>query len=385
MAVAGARQRSPLMICPTNAAAVRCWPTSPSPSVRRTASGSSGPTAWASRRCCSCWPASSRPTRAHRPRPAHRHRGLSGPGTRSTGGRDGHGGLGPPHRLPGRRGRAGPGGGGARRGTRAAEERYEVALERFDCCRGGRSGGPHRTGPDELGLGPTWPIGRSRRCRAARGPGWPWPPSSSPASTSPCSTSPPTTSTSTASTAWRLGGGSQGRHGRRLPRPRLPRAHGDERAGARPPLAIRPPVRGRVDGLPGRASPRRSACRRGLRAVRVPARRSWPIGPSASASGLPPGVRRESQATPGQRQGPARLPDQPHREAGVQGPPDRAGHRGAGRGGEAVGGVGPPLRHRSGAAGRSGGGPSRAGPSSSEAPSGWDRSTSRSAGRTGWR
>jgi hypothetical protein len=46
-------------------------------------------------------------------------------------------------------------------------------------------------------------------------------------------------------------------------------------------------------------------------------------GPSASASGRPPGSARRPGAR-GQRQGPARLPHQPHREAGLQGPPDRA-------------------------------------------------------------
>ena len=69
------------------------------------------------------------------------------------------------------------------------------------------------------------------------------------------------------------------------------------------------------------------------------------------------GVATRDQVAPRQRQGPARLPDQPDREAGVQGPPDRAGAGRPRRGGEAVGGMGPALHHRAGRAGRGHRGP----------------------------
>ena len=160
---------------------------------------------------------------------------------------------------------------------------------------------------------------------------------------------------------------------------------GDHGARARRARPARPrEFGGGWAGLPGGAGQRPPPCRRGLRAsttasagrARGPGRAPAPVGHHRG----PPGDAQPA----GQRQGPARLPDQPHREAGVQGPPDRAGPGRPRGGGEAVGGVGPPLHHRGGGPGRRGGGPAdRGGDRAGHVPP-RARSTSRSTGASGW-
>ena len=113
----------------------------------------------------------------------------------------------------------------------------------------------------------------------------------------------------------------------------------------------RPGVRRWLGRVPGGAGHRPAAGRGVLRALPAHPVRPPPAGRTATSVGHVRGGPR-GPVPPGQRQGPARLPDQPDREAGVQGPPDRAGHGRPRRGGEAVGGLGPPLHHRGDGPGR---------------------------------
>ena len=67
--------------------------------------------------------------------------------------------------------------------------------------------------------------------------------------------------------------------------------------------------------------------------------------PTRAAVGHQGGRPRE-EVSPRQRQGAARLPRQPDREAGVTGPAHRAGAQRARSGGQAVGGLGTALQHQ---------------------------------------
>ncbi len=142
-------------------------------------------------------------------------------------------------------------------------------------------------------------------------------------------------------------------------------------------------LRGRLGRVSERARRRPGPRRRGPRGLRVAARRPAPPGPARA----PVGHQRRrpgEEASAGQRQVAAQLPHGAHREAGGTGPAHGAGPRRAGGGGEALGGLGPPLRHqrdrtlgrRRGPAGgcrRASGATSRSGPSrwTSPGPSGW--------------
>ena len=140
------------------------------------------------------------------------------------------------------------------------------------------------------------------------------------------------------------------RHGHRLARPRLPRPHGDRRprAGRAHPAAgavygggwaatwpSAPPTRPHAAEDYAVYESQRAELRR-----RAQRERQWATS----------GVAREKKHPARQRQGAARLPHQPDREAGVTGAAHRARARRAGGGGEAVGGMGPALHHQRGGA-----------------------------------
>ena len=121
-----------------------------------------------------------------------------------------------------------------------------------------------------------------------------------------------------------LGALPAGGHGHRLPRPGLPRADGGHRARARCPHRTGREYGGgwaatRPSGpTPGGTPTRPTSCyerRRHQLEGRAERQRQWATT----------GVRKEIRPAPGQRQGPAGLPDQPHREVGGQGPTDRSG------------------------------------------------------------
>ena len=95
---------------------------------------------------------------------------------------------------------------------------------------------------------------------------------------------------------------------------------------------------------------------RGLRALRPPTTPAGGTGRAAAPVGHQRSAPRDAEPA-GQRQGPARLPDQPHGETGGQGAPDRTGHGQPRSGGEAFRRVGPAVHHRRGGPGRHRGGP----------------------------
>ena len=140
-----------------------------------------------------------------------------------------------------------------------------------------------------------------------------------------------------------------GRGDGRVARPRLPRAHDHERARARRADAPRPRVRRRLARVPRGARHGAASRRRGLRGVPVEARRAR--RPRSLTTSMGGAGRQQGEEEPeGQRQGPARLPAEPHREAGGEGARHREGARPARRGRQAVGGLGAAAVDRVGAA-----------------------------------
>ena len=131
-----------------------------------------------------------------------------------------------------------------------------------------------------------------------------------------------------------------GRRRDRLPRPRLPRAHGHARARARRGRAHRVGVRRRLGRLPRAARDRRPPRRGALRDVRGGARPpDRPRRPSAPVVG----DRRAPRQGLGRHRSRQDRPCQTGRalrEAGGEGPRDREGHRSAREGRRSRGGAG---------------------------------------------
>ncbi len=252
----------------------------------------------------------------------------------------------------------------------AAEDRYEAALERFTLPRGGRPGCPDRCVLDDLGLGAGW------RPQSVRPLGWPGGQGGAGRDRavafrpSPCSTSRPTTSTSRDSAP--RGVGRPGAAGWwSSPTTGPSSSDGDHGARARRARPDRPRVRRRMEPATRPSGPTPAGTpteeyelyerRKSQLRERADRQRQWATT----------GVSQGEPAAQGQRQGPAGLPHQPHREAGVQGPPDRSGPGGPRCGGQAVGGMGPPLLHRAGCPGRRRGGPAqRSGHRAGDVPAG---------------
>ena len=242
------------------------------------------------------------------PRPAGRHRRLPGPGARATAGGDRPRAADPADRCPGGRGRAG----GRRRrpwwtATRAAEVRYETALERFTALGAGDLDARIDAVLDDLGLGAgaadreTATLSGGQEAKVAL--------AAIVLSRFGVTLLDEPTNDLDFDGPRRPGGVDRapaGRDGHRLPRPGVPRADGRRPSSSSTSTTTRPGEFG--GGWAGYQAERATARRRAEEAYEV--YRAQPVrnsrsGPSASASGPRPGVGPRGAVPPGQRQGPA--------------------------------------------------------------------------------
>ena len=231
---------------------------------------------------------------------------------------------------------------GARPTARPAPTtRYADALERWLALGGADLDERADEAAAELGLGVDLDAPMTGAVRRPGRPGGARRAAAVAASTSSCSTSPPTTSTWTASSGWSSSSPAC------APAPSLV-SHDREFLARTVTRVVEldlaqqqvERLRRRLRGVPGRARGRPAARPRGVRGVRRHARPAGGRGPGRSATGwtracATPCARRPDNDKIGRK-----FRAETSREAGRQGPPDRADDRAAGGGRGAAQGVG---------------------------------------------